>query len=123
MTPQETSGEGDVGSIIKSQSKLTKMSPNTCASHTPILSVLGNSTRSYPRLNTISSGFLDALHSRRNMGYFSRDVMAGVIPEKDDCEEALEYCRELMDVYEPPLGSGLVGEDENDSGDAYFDEE
>jgi len=99
------------------------MSPNTCASHTPILSVLGNSTRSYPRLNTISSGFVDALHSRQNKGYLSRDVMAGVIPEKDDCEEALEYCRELMDVYEPPLGSGLVGEDENDSGDAYFDEE
>ena len=123
VTPQETSEVGGVGSIIKSQSKLTKMSPITCASNTPILSVLGNSTRSYPRLNTISSGFVDALHSRRNMGYFSRDVMAGVIPEKDDCEEALEYCRELMDVYEPPLGSGLVGEDENDSGDAYFDEE
>ena len=63
------------------------------------------------------------MHSRRNKGYLSQDVMAGVIPKKDDCEEALEYCRELMDVYEPPLGSGLVGEDENDSGDAYFDEE
>ena len=122
VTPQKASGKGGVGSI-ESHTKLTKMSPNTCASHTPILSVLGNSTRSYPRLNTISSGFVDALHSRRNMGYFSRDVMAGIIPEKDDCEEALEYCRELMDVYEPPLGSGLVGEDENDSGDAYFDEE
>jgi hypothetical protein len=122
VTPQETSEEGGVDSI-KSHTKLTKMSPITCASHTPILSVLGNSTRSYPRLNTISSGFVDALHSRRNMGYLSRDIMAGVIPEKDDCEEALEYCRELMDVYEPPLGSGLVGEDENDSGDAYFDEE
>jgi hypothetical protein len=57
------------------------------------------------------------------MGYFSRDVMAGIIPEKDDCEEALEYCWELMDVYEPPIVSGLVGEDENDSGDAYFDED
>ena len=49
--------------------------------------------------------------------------MAGIIPEKDDCEEALEYCWELMDVYEPPIVSGLVGEDENDSGDAYFDED
>jgi hypothetical protein len=117
VTPQKASGKGGVGSIE------SMMSPNTCASHTPILSVLGNSTRSYPRLNTISSGFVDALHSRRNMGYLSRDVMAGVIPEKDDCEEALEYCRELMDVYEPPLGSGLVGEDKNDSGDAYFDED
>ena len=58
------------------------------------------------------------------MGYLSRDVMVGVVPEKDDCEEALEYCQELVDVYEPPYGSGLVlGEDENDDVDAYFDEE
>ena len=50
----------------------------SCASHTPILSVLGNSTRSYPRLNTISTGFVDALLSRqRNIGYFAGDVMAG----------------------------------------------
>ena len=27
--------------------------------------------------------------------------MGGLIPEQDDCEEALEYCRELVDVYEP----------------------
>jgi hypothetical protein len=46
-----------------------------------------------------------------------------LIPEKDDCEEALEYCRELADVYEPPIGSGLViDENENDDVDAYFDE-
>ena len=57
---------------------------------------------------------LDALHSRSNKGYFSRDAMSGLIPEQDNCEEALEYCRELVDVYEPPLGSGLVvGEDAN----------
>ena len=80
-------------------------------------------TRSYPRLNSISTGFVDALHSRSNKGYFSRDAMSGLIPEKDDCEEALEYCRELVDVYEPPMGSGLVvGENENDGIDAYFDE-
>ena len=61
-------------------SKPTKMSQYTCVSHTPILSVLGNSTRSYPRFNTISTGIVDALLSRRNtMGYFSRDVMAGTV--------------------------------------------
>eukprot|EP00571_Detonula_confervacea_P010339 CAMPEP_0172299482 /NCGR_PEP_ID=MMETSP1058-20130122/1772_1 /TAXON_ID=83371 /ORGANISM="Detonula confervacea, Strain CCMP 353" /LENGTH=1012 /DNA_ID=CAMNT_0013008939 /DNA_START=79 /DNA_END=3117 /DNA_ORIENTATION=+ len=100
------------------------MSPRDIASHTPILSVLGNSTRSYPRLNSISTGFVDAVHSRRNTGFLSRDVMVGIVPEKDDCEEALEYCQELVDVYEPPMGSGLVGrgEDENDDFDAYFDE-
>ena len=48
--------------------------------------------------------------------------MAGIIPEQDDCEEALEHCQELADVYEPPMGSGLVvGED--DDLDAYFDDE
>ena len=37
--------------------------------------------------------------------------------------EALEYWRELVDVYEPPMGGGLVsGEDENDNLGAYFDE-
>jgi hypothetical protein len=99
------------------------LSPSDVAHNTPILSILGNSTRSYPRLNSISTGFVDALHSRSNKGYFSRDAMSGLIPEKDDCEEALEYCRELVDVYEPPMGSGLVvGEDENNDIDAYFDE-
>jgi hypothetical protein len=62
--------------------KTTMMPPcpqhTSWASHTPILSVLGDSTRSYPRLNTISTGFVDALLSRqRNIGYFAGDVMAG----------------------------------------------
>ena len=111
-------------SEVIQQSQTPKLSPNDIANNTPILSVLGNSTRSYPRLNSISTSFVDALHSRSNKGYFSRDVMNGLIPEQDDCEEALEYCRELVDVYEPPLGSGLVlGEDSNDDIDAYFDED
>ena len=106
------------------QSERPTLSATDIANNTPILSVLGNSTRSYPRLNSISTGFMDSLHSRSNKGYFSRDVMSGLIPESDDCEEALEYCRELVDVYEPPLGSGLVdGEDSNDDIDAYFDED
>ncbi|KAL3771506.1 hypothetical protein ACHAWU_003681 [Discostella pseudostelligera] len=101
----------------------SRMTPRERASLTPQLSVLGNSTRSYPRLKSISDGIIDSLQSRGNMGYLSRDVMSGLIPEKDDCEEALEYCRELVDVYEPPMGSGLVlGEDENDDMNAYFDE-
>ncbi|KAL7540696.1 hypothetical protein ACHAWF_006761 [Thalassiosira exigua] len=111
-------------SAVSGSSEKGNLSPRDVASHTPIVSVLGNSTRSYPRLHSVSAGFVDALHSRRNMGYLSRDVMAGIVPEKDDCEEALEYCRELVDVYEPPTGSGLiVGEDENDALDAYFDED
>ena len=56
------------------------------------------------------------------MGYLSCDVMAGVIPEKDACNEALEYCQELVDVYAPTMGSVLVlGEDVNDDVDEYVD--
>jgi len=133
LTPAGTrsmSGQGSDGQISlqqqqKEQQQQSTISPKDLASHTPILSVLGNSTRSYPRLRSIASGFSDAL-SRPNMGYYSRDAMAGVVPERDDCTDALEYCQELMDVYEPPMGSGLVldeGEDENDDLEAYFDEE
>jgi len=115
--------EGICGNIKSPQSKPIMMSPNERASHSPVLSVLGNGTRSYPRLNSISHGFHSVLHSQRYRGYFSRDVMAGIVPERDDCEEALEYCRELVDVYEPPMGSGLVsGKDENENLDAYFDD-
>lgn len=115
-------GEGNV-STQTTQQPSQKLSPRDIATHTSVLSVLGNSTRSYPRINSISTGFIDSLHSRRNRGYLSRDVMSGIMPEQDDCEEALEYCQELVDVYEPPLGSGLVdGEDENDI-DAYHDED
>jgi hypothetical protein len=108
MSPASTPAKEDMGGSDKSQQlNPTMMSPNECASHTYILSVLGNSTRSYPRLNSISNGYVDTL-SRRNMGYFSRDVLTGIVTERDDCEEALEYCRESVDVYEPPMGGGLV---------------
>ena len=57
------------------------------------------------------------------MGYLSCDVMARIGPGKDDCNEALEYCQELVDVYKLPTGSGLVlGEAANDDVDACFDE-
>jgi hypothetical protein len=65
------------------------------------------------------------LHNRSNYyGYFSPEFTSGLIPEKDDCEEALEYCRELAEVYEPPIGSGIsIDENENDDDDACFDED
>jgi len=116
-----TGGDGDGN--ISARRRPQKLDPHDVASRTPILSVLGNSTRSYPRLRSVSDGFVDALRSRRNAGYMSRDIAVGMMPEKDDCEEALEYCREVADVYEPPMGSGLLmGENENDDLDAYFDE-
>ena len=83
----------------------------------PILSVLGNSTRIYPHLSNTSTNFAAAL-SRRYAGYMSRDSMAGLAPEGEDAEEAVEACREMSDAYEPPLGSGLFVDDEGD----YFSE-
>ena len=83
----------------------------------PILSVLGNSTRIYPHLSSTSSNFAAAL-SRRYAGYMSRDSMAGLAPEGEDAEEAVEAIYEMRDAYEPPLGSGLLDDDEGD----YFSE-
>ena len=85
--------------------------------NTPILSVLGNSTRIYPHLNATSTNFAAAL-SRRYAGYMSRDAMAGLAPEAEDTAEAVEACYEMRDAYEPPLGSGLLDDDEGD----YFSE-
>ena len=84
---------------------------------TPILSVLSNSTRIYPHLSNTSTNFAAAL-SRRYAGYMSRDSMAGLAPEGEDADEAVEACHEMKDAYEPPLGSGLLDDDEGD----YFSE-
>ena len=48
----------------------------------------------------------------------SRDSMAGLAPEGEDTEEAVEAIYEMRDAYEPPLGSGLLDDDEGD----YFSE-
>lgn len=79
---------------------------------TPILAVLGNSTRAYASLNEISTDMKVAMKSPRFRGYYNRDVSNGVLPELEDCEEALEACWNKRDVYHPPSGSGLVSEED-----------
>jgi len=74
---------------------------------TPVLAVLGNSTRSYASLNEIAKGMQEAIKTRRFRGYFNRDVSNGVLPEFEDCEEALEACWSKRDVYQPSSGSDL----------------
>ena len=71
---------------------------------TPVLAVLGNSTRSYASLNEIAVNMNTAIHAPRFRGYHNRDVSNGVLPELEDCEEALEACWNKRDVYEPPSG-------------------
>ena len=68
----------------------------------PILTITANSTRSHSHLNSTSKNMSQAL-SRRYQGYLSRDSMAGIVPEEEDCTDALEYCLNLRDTYEPPM--------------------
>lgn len=74
---------------------------------TPVLAVLGNSTRAYASLNEISVNMKTAMKSPRFRGYYNRDISNGVLPEIEDCEEALEACWNKRDVYQPPSGSAL----------------
>jgi len=74
---------------------------------TPILAVLGNSTRAYASLNKIATDMQEAIKPNRFRGYYSRDVLNGVLPELEDCEEAVEGCWSKCDVYQPPSGLGV----------------
>ena len=80
----------------------------------PILAVLGNTTRAYSSLNGIATDMKDAMRASRFRGYFNRDILNGVLPEVEDCEEAMEACLNKRDIYHPPQGSGLVAEDDGD---------
>lgn len=79
--------------------------------YVPTMSVLGNTTRAFPLLNGIAMDMKDVLKLSRFRGYYNRDIMNGVLPEREDCEEALEACFNKRDVYQPPDGSGLAGDD------------
>jgi hypothetical protein len=50
-------------------------------------------------------------------GCFLRDVAHGILPEEDECIEALSRCLDVRDLYRPPHGA-----DEND-GEAYGEED
>ena len=105
-------GGGDRGGVGGGRTKPTS------AVDGPVLSLLGNTTRSHSYLAGISAD-LGAALSRRYSGYLTRDVSAGLAPEGEDCAEALEGLLDLADVYLPPSGSGLVAgsDDEYHDGD------
>jgi hypothetical protein len=86
----------------------------TTAEH-PTVAVLGNSTRVYGYMNQVSSDMKLVLGSRYR-GYHQRDIVNEVLPEEADCQEALEGCFDLRDIYQPPDGSGLVNGDDSDLG-------
>jgi len=76
----------------------------------PTLAVLGNSTRVYSHVQQISSDMKMVLGPRYR-GYHQRDIVNDVLPEAEDCQEALEGCLNLRDVYHPPDASGLAVDD------------
>lgn len=76
----------------------------------PGVAVLGNSTRAYSNLDKTAKD-MEFVLSSRYRGYYQRDVMNGLLPEAEDCNEALEGCWDLRDVYSPPDGSGLLDDE------------
>mmetsp|Transcript_132154 Transcript_132154/g.196898 ORF Transcript_132154/g.196898 Transcript_132154/m.196898 type:complete len:776 (-) Transcript_132154:424-2751(-) len=78
----------------------------------PTVAVVGNTTRSYPHLEGICADLKSVLGPRYR-GYYQRDLVNGIVPELEDCEEAVAGCLDIRDAYRPPDGSGLV-EDEGD---------
>jgi hypothetical protein len=83
----------------------------------PVLSVVGNTTRSYGYLCEVASNFEQVLNKPRFRGHHARDVAHGILSDGEDCAEAVEHCLDLRDAYAPPEGSGLVVNTEG----TYFD--
>jgi hypothetical protein len=71
----------------------------------------------YPHLQQISDDMKQAMMPR-SRGYYNRDVTNGLLPEQEDCQEALASCLDVRDLYRPPSGSGLAVDEEG----IYFDE-
>jgi hypothetical protein len=60
---------------------------------------------------------MEQVLSPRFKGYLNRDTAEGILPDAEDCMEAMEKCLDLRDSYAPPEGSGL----RVDSEGTYFD--
>eukprot|EP00536_Pseudo-nitzschia_multiseries_P007012 jgi/Psemu1/16628/gm1.16628_g len=78
----------------------------------PVVAVLGNTTRAFASLDKTASDMKAVMRTPRFRGYYNRDVSNGVLPEMEDCDEALEACFNKRDVYRPPSGSGFDGEED-----------
>ena len=91
---------------------------NNLMSSGDVVTTLSNSTKSYFQIHQTSTNLKDAL-SKKYRGYMSRDIMANIVPEYDDCTEALEHLQTLSDIYEPPNGTGFGSDHEG----SYFDDD
>jgi hypothetical protein len=89
----------------------------SAATPTSVVSVVGNSTRSYIGLQMQASAMHAALKLRDGV---SRDVAMGLLPEWDECVEAWGTVCALRDTYRPSSGGGgSGGYDDEDMGEEY----
>jgi type II secretory pathway pseudopilin PulG len=97
----------------------------------PVLSVLGNSTRSHSFLSNLAAqmrevaapggrgpGGSTSFTSVRH-GWFLRDVALGLLPEEDDCLEALSHCLDVRDRYRPPNRAHDDDDDDDQDGEDF----
>lgn len=90
--------------------------PSTFLPSLPILITIGNTTRVYPYLHQTAHDAQQML-SHRHVHWLQRDAAQNLLPEADDCTDAVAACWDLRDSYQPPEGSGLVVDEEG----MYFD--
>ena len=53
--------------------------------------------------------------SREMKGFFARDATEGLVPDYDECNDALEFLRNLEADYDPGV------DDQNDDPNEYYD--
>jgi hypothetical protein len=85
---------------------------------TPVVAVAGNTTRIYPALHDTAANMKRAMSALQYRGCYQRDVQLGLLPEAEDCQDALAALWDIRDAYQPPEGSGLVVDEEG----SYFPE-
>eukprot|EP00525_Craspedostauros_australis_P006671 CAMPEP_0198134816 /NCGR_PEP_ID=MMETSP1442-20131203/60271_1 /TAXON_ID= /ORGANISM="Craspedostauros australis, Strain CCMP3328" /LENGTH=124 /DNA_ID=CAMNT_0043795969 /DNA_START=697 /DNA_END=1071 /DNA_ORIENTATION=- len=67
----------------------------------PVLSIASNTTRSYFMIDKVATEMKTVL-GRKYKGFYNREITNGVLPESEDCDEALASCLDLRDAYTPP---------------------
>lgn len=80
---------------------------DTKLTQSPVLSMVGNTTRSFFYFDDVALDTKEAL-SQQFRQFFGREVQQDRLPELDECREALTTCWDVRDAYMPPDGSGLV---------------
>jgi len=82
--------------------------------HNSVVALLENSTRSYS-FAKLQAQRMSRCLSRGMKGFFARDATEGLVPDYDECNDALEFLRNLEADYDPGV------DDQNDDPNEYYD--